>query len=919
MSILDTRISKLKGIPGGRACERLMYEIGYARRVSNVQGGRWDELILNAVSMVEKAYAEDGVLTDGKALAAEQALMPMQADCKKYKLMLCGHAHIDMNWMWRYDETVQITIDTFLTVLKLMREFPDFTYSQSQASVYRIIEENAPEMLDEIRQRIREGRWEVSASTWVEADRNMSSAEAVARHHLYTLKYLPKVLGIERPEIDFEPDTFGHHRNTPELLSQAGVKYYYHCRGLDGKTLYRWRAPSGSEVLVYREPFWYGDTVKGDMADFVPEFCEQFGVEAGLRVYGVGDHGGGPTRRDINRIIDMQSWPIYATVEFGTYAKFFAQAAKAKKEVPVVDDELNAIFVGCYTTQTRIKKGNRYGERLMAEAEGINAIAHAVAGAPYRNDRFEAGWRNVLFNQFHDILPGSGVMDTREYAMGLYQETYAVANSARRMSMKAIADRIDTSMIKAQPSREDTSTGAGVGFKVEESINLAPVEAGQGATRIYHLFNGCEFDREEVTELTVWDYSKDLGEMEVTDAYGNPIEHQIVEQGFNGYWGHDYTKVYVLAKVPAMGYATVVIRPKEDVDAPFSFFRDHRVEKDELWVLENDKIIAECDPAVHEGAIVITEKGEQGGVYVVEGFRMVTEDASRGMTAWVTGDEITNEPIKGICMKRTVEGSLYNELTATVQLTEKSRMTYKIGLVKGSRRVTVSAECHWLETADTNLKRVPQLRFMAMAERTNCNEYTYDIPGGMIKRGLSAQELPGLRYIADDRMILLTDSKYGYRGDVGRFGVTLIRSSYDPDPYPELGVHRFKIEVGLTDSRDQMDRVRTAQRFMSPITPVSGERHEGSLPVESSFVRVKRGTVELYAVKLSEDKKALVLRGMELVGDGRQVEIELGVKVKRAYLTDTLEEKEGVEAKVEGGCLKFEARPFGLFTIRAEL
>ena len=917
MSILDTRISKLKGIPGGKVSERLMHEISYARRVSNVQGHRWDELILGAVAMVEKAYAEDGVLTDAKALAAEEALLPMQADCKKYKLMLCGHAHIDMNWMWRYDETVQITIDTFLTVLKLMREFPGFTYSQSQASVYRIIEENAPEMLDEIRQRVKEGRWEVSASTWVEADRNMSSAEAVARHHLYTLNYLPKLLGIERPEVDFEPDTFGHHRNTPELLSQAGVKYYYHCRGLDGQTLYRWRAPSGSEVLVYREPFWYNDTVKGDMADFVPEFCEQFGVEAGLRVYGVGDHGGGPTRRDINRIIDMQSWPIFATVEFGTYARFFTQAAKATKNVPVVDQELNSIFVGCYTTQTRIKKGNRYGERLLAEAEGVNAIAHAVTGAPYRNERFEAGWRNVLFNQFHDILPGSGVTDTREYAMGLYQESYAVANSARRMSMKAIADNIDTSMIQAAPYKEDVSTGAGVGFRVEESVNLAPVEAGQGATRIYHLFNACAFDREEVVELTVWDYSKDLGEMEVTDAFGKPVEHQIVEQGYNAYWGHDYTRVFVLAKVPAMGYATVVVKPREDVTTPVNFIHYEGVEQDDEWTLENDRLIVECDPAVHKGALVITEKAT-GEVVIADGFRMVIEDASRGMTAWVTGDPIEDKRVSGICMKRTAEGALYNELTASVQLSEKSSLTYRISLSKGSKEVVISAESHWLEAADTHLKRIPQLRFMVMADEADRCEYTYDVPGGVLQRAISHQEQPGLRFIAGGRTMLMTDSKYGYRGDVGQMGVTLIRSSYDPDPYPELGVHRFRLAVGLTDSECPVERTQRAAAFLSPITPVSGEKHEGRLAAESSFVRVKQGDIELYAVKLSEDKKALILRGMELCGGG-EVEIEVGVDVKKACLTDTLEEKAGEEIVVENGCLKFTARPYGLINIRAEL
>ncbi|MBQ2956399.1 MAG: alpha-mannosidase [Clostridia bacterium] len=918
MSILDTRISKLKGVPGGKASERLMYEIKYARRVSNVLGGKYDDLILKAIDCIEVACAADGVLTDRSAAEAEQMLLPMQADCKKYKLMLCGHAHIDMNWMWRYDETVQITIDTFATVLKLMREFPEFTFSQSQASVYRIMEENAPDMLEEIRKRAQEGRWEVSASTWVEADRNMSSAEAVARHHLYTLNYLPKLLGIDRPQVDFEPDTFGHHRNTPELLSQAGIKYYYHCRGLDGQTLYKWRAPSGAEVLVYREPYWYNDTVKGDMAEFVPDFCEQFGVESALRVYGVGDHGGGPTRRDLNRIVEMQTWPTFPVIEFGTYARFFEQAARATKDIPVVDQELNSIFVGCYTTQTRIKKGNRYSERMLSEAEGVNAIAHAVAKTPYRHARFEAGWRNVLFNQFHDILPGSGVTDTREYAMGLYQEAYAVANSAKRLSMKAIADRIDTSMVPAAPFAEDVSTGAGVGFKVEESLDPAPVEAGQGATRIYHLFNACAFDRTEVTELTVWDYSKDLGEMEVTDVYGRPVEHQIVEQGYNTYWGHDYTRVYVRTTVPAMGYQTVVVRPKEDVDTPVSFIHYEGVEQDDLWTLENDLITVECDPAVHKGSLIITEKAT-GEVVIADGFRYVVEDSSRGMTAWVTGDPISDERLSAISMKRTVQGELYNELTASVDVGQQSRMTYKIGLSKGSRDVVISAEVHWLENSDRDKKRVPQLRFMVMADDCARSEYAYDVPGGWVKRGVSQQEQPGIRYIAGGRVLLMTDSKYGYRGDVGQMGVTLIRSSYDPDPYPELGVHRFKLAVGLTDDECAMARAKRASAFASAITPVSGEHHEGSLAAEKSFIRVRKGSAEIQSVKLSEDGRALIIRGVAPCQSDLDIEIELGVGVKKAYLTDTLEEKTGDAVAYENGTLSFTARAWGMFTIYAEL
>jgi alpha-mannosidase len=227
--------------------------------------------------------------------------------------------------MWGWDETVSITLETFRTMLDLMKEYPDYTFSQSQASVYRVVEDHDPAMLDEIRARVKEGRWEVTASTWTETDKNIPSGESQARHILYTKAYLSKLLNIDPDslDIDFEPDTFGHNANVPEILNKGKVKYYYHCRGYEGHNLYRWTAPSGASILAYREPIWYNAHIEPSMAYYVPEFCNKNGLDTMLKVYGVGDHGGGPTRRDIERIIDMNSWPVFPTIKFGTFKEYF--------------------------------------------------------------------------------------------------------------------------------------------------------------------------------------------------------------------------------------------------------------------------------------------------------------------------------------------------------------------------------------------------------------------------------------------------------------------------------------------------------------------------------------------------------------------------------------------------------------------
>ena len=256
------------------------------------------------------------------------------------------------------------------------------------------MEEYFPEMTDEVKKRVAEGRWEVTASTWVEADRNMPSMESMARQLLYTKKYLSGLLNIahESLNIDYEPDTFGHNINVPEILSDGGVKYYYHCRGFDKHTLYNWKAPSGRSVLVFREPSWYNWNVNGRSALMVPDFCKTHGLKAMLRVYGVGDHGGGPTRRDIERIIEMNNWPIFPEFRFGTYGEFFRMAEKNKEAYPTVEGELNFVFDGCYTTQTRQKKANRESEAMLFKAEGASAMANLAVGRPYKSRDFTVAW-----------------------------------------------------------------------------------------------------------------------------------------------------------------------------------------------------------------------------------------------------------------------------------------------------------------------------------------------------------------------------------------------------------------------------------------------------------------------------------------------------------------------------------------------
>ena len=180
-----------------RANTRILSELEFALHLSEGENGRYDGVLEEALDYLLACMQEQGVLTDQACEKAEEILSPMEAAAKEYKLILASHAHIDMNWMWSFDETVAVTLATFRSILHIMDQYPDFCFSQSQAAVYKIVEEYDPDLMEEIKKRIAQGRWEVTAAAWVETDKNMPDGESLLRHIRYTKEYLSQVWGVK--------------------------------------------------------------------------------------------------------------------------------------------------------------------------------------------------------------------------------------------------------------------------------------------------------------------------------------------------------------------------------------------------------------------------------------------------------------------------------------------------------------------------------------------------------------------------------------------------------------------------------------------------------------------------------------------------------------------------------------------------
>lgn len=917
--------------------KRILSELSYLIEVSDADDKKYKDLLEQEIEKIYQYVQVNGAITKEMALEAEADLESMKGEAKKYSVLLIAHAHMDMNWMWGFNETASLTIDTIKTMLKLMEEYPDFIFSQSQASVYKIAEQYHPELLDEIRQRVHEGRWEVTASTWVENDKNMSGNEAIIRQMLYAKKYLSKLLDIkeETLEIDFEPDTFGHNINMPEILNAGGIKYYYHCRGYNKEHVYRWRAPSGAEVIVYREPIWYNDSVaEYDGLAYVPSFCRKYGLHTAMKLYGVGDHGGGPTRKQIERWIEMQQWPLMPEIRFGTLREFFKSLEAVREQLPLVEGELNYIFTGCYTTQSRIKRANKLGEDRIKESEAIDALAHITLPEYRTPSQYDKAWEKILFNQFHDILPGSGVTDTREYAMGVFQEAAAASQISMNHALGKLCENIDTTCFSGCKVNSDESYGAGAGFGTDNASGVLTGFVGRsgGKKRLISVFNPTQYDRKEFIKVVLWDWDGDLANICIKDAEGNIAEHDVLKERVE-YWAHIYHELLIFCDVKAFGYQTYVIEDCgtetlgiEWAKLSTSPAEDPRVDHitDMPVILENKYMKAIFAPDTMKLLSLLDKESNREKITVPSGmFHYVVENPVNEMTSWRVGsytksidlNENAHIRVTNVCKKRFIQKAEYE-----IPFGE-SNIKVNLVLRENSKVLEYEVKIDWREFGSIE-KGIPQLNFSVPSGQP-ISRYYCAVPMGIIEREPIAQDVPCIGFMAgqykdekDQALMLMSDCKYGFRGYNDAVQVTLLRGAFDPDKTPDIGEHSLKLGIGLCSS-DLSELNQAYEKFVHPMYTCSHSAHSGQLPLSGQFIEMNGKSV-LTALKSAEDKNGIVMRFINLYNEKDFVRLKCRKSIVKAEKMDALENKIA-DLRTDDTYVHFTVEPNAIATIRVVL
>lgn len=800
-------------------------------------------------------------------------LKPISEYAKRFTLQFASNAHIDAAWLWRKKETEEVAKRTFSAVMNMFKARPDFTYTQSQAALYEWMKKDYPSLFNQIKDYVASGRWEISGGMWVEPDCNLPGGDSWARQLLFGQKFFKENFS-KKARIGWNPDSFGYNWNLPQFMLLGGLdafitqKIGWNDTNVFPYRLFWWQSPDGSKILTYF-PFDYVNTIEDpfQLVDWLRQFEANTGLTKLLVLFGVGDHGGGPSLEMMARIDQLKNLFVYPQIEFNTAQNYIDWIRKHDlSSLPIWNDELYLEYHrGTATTQSNIKKWNRESEVLLTTTEKFSSISKIFGGKNY-HDKINDAWKNVLFNQFHDILPGSGIREIYIDAEQDYKEANELGNFVLNKSLKSIAQNINTSFIK------------------------------DGKALI--VFNPLSWDRNDVVKVGL--EKGDENNYLIFDENGTEIPIQIIQK-------NKLTReiIFIAKDVPALGYKTFVMKST-----------DTKLEKNNVEVktksvteIDNEFFIVKVNPSTGWVSSIFDKRFKKELLSGEANKLQLLEDKPSAWDAWnigLTGVEypatfrkielIENGPVRKVlrCYRDYLKPGVKKEFPT--EDFPNSFFVQDIILYNGIDRIDFKTDVEWYE--DKTMLKV------AFPFNINDTVATYEIPFGMVKRSTTLKrqwdkgkwEVNAQKWadISDDNygVSLLNKSKYGYdtKGNVMR--LSLLRSPKWPDPTADRGIHSFEFSLYPHEKRvEQSETVYKGYEFNYPLLAIITESHEGNLLTKHSFVQILPKNAILTSIKQAEDDStALIFTIYESIGKDCEVNLSLPFKPSKVFESNFMEE-----------------------------
>ena len=756
---------------------------------------------------------------------------------------MIGNAHIDPVWLWQWPEGYQEVRATFQSAVERMDEYPDFVFTCDSSLFFQWVEESDPALFARVEEHVAGGRFQIVGGWWVEPDCNLPGGESFVRQALYGQRYLRDTFGITAT-VGANLDSFGHNATIPQILRKSGCDSYVFLRpGPKEKELeapiFWWESPDGSRVLAYRIPHEYcapkdyiGEHIEKAVAS-LPDDDEDYAV-----FYGVGNHGGGPTKANLEQIARMGLEP--------SSLRTFFDAAAGNGDRPVVRGELQHHAPGCYTTHSGIKRWNRRAENLLQRAEKWSVVADSLGLRPYPLEELTHAWKLVLFNQFHDTLAGTSIEPAYEDARDQLGHASSLAADAFNAAAQSIARQI----------------------RIEPEEEMRPVV----------VFNPHAWELRADVEVE-YTWTREQGH-HVVDDEGEAVPMQLTRplttmSGMRSRFAFPVV-------VPPLGYRTYRIRLGAVEGESIGCSDTH---------LENAHLRLELDPAtgriaklVHKSSGVDLAAPDAKHAVVIDdrtdtwGHGVVAYDQEVGEFDCVGVRLLEQGPVRGIVRVESSYGS--------------STLREDYVLAADAPYVDVRVALDWHEPL-----KLLKLRYPTSVDAGSA---TFETPYGHLERPTNGDEEPGQSWVdvsgGDGGLTVINDAKHGYDVRGADVGISAVRSPvwawHDPRELEEggdfehmdLGRQTFRVRL-VPHGGDwrEAEVVRRAAELNQPPFALIETFHEGPLQQQRSFAADDGGSVLLSVLKGGEDG-GYAVRAYETAGQPARASFDvLGTAIEAQF------------------------------------
>jgi alpha-mannosidase len=800
------------------------------------------------------------------------------------RLACVAHSHLDIAYHWKVVQTVQKNARTCLIQLRLMERYPELGYAHSQAWAYETLEQYYPELFEEVKQRITEGRWEIVGGLYVEPDCNLLSAESLARQVLYGQRYFRETFGLAVDNC-WLPDVFGNTAILPQILKLGSIDYFvsnkmstWNDTNLFPHNNFRWRGLDGSEVYACVPPVHFITWFEPDQViESWDAFLDKDTCDESLHMFGFGDGGSGVTEGMLEHYQRLKRSPGVPRLRLTSGQEYLHTAFAQPERLAVWDGELYLeMHRGTFTTKGALKRENRRGEFLAQETETLctlaalhNASYDSALDWPYPADALREAWKKLLLNQFHDILPGSHTEAVYDEAMDTYAQMRAVFETLCNQALDLLAPCADEDQVCVLNPFSDRRGG------------LAQFDVADGLDPANQALGDDEGDR-------------------------YPLQKQVLPGGGE-------RMITAVPSTPPLGACNLsIVRSRENRSSDelratpstlenrfFHSLFDGRRRLVRLVDKCRRREVVPVGAQANEWQLFEDKPGKYNAWDILPNY----QDHSVPIPDWESAEVVEEGPLSVALRMRRTFGS--------------SRAEQVIRLYADVPRIDFETWIDWQETE--------RLLKVAFPLTVKARHYTTDTSAGGLERdnhqNTSWQQArfevcthkwtdlsEGLFGVA-----LLSDCKYGVdvQGNVLR--LSLLRAPIRPDPTSDRGEHRFTYSLYTHDGDWRRGGVvETAYDLNWPLVARRGRQAAQAFPP----LTIDTPALKVQALKLAEDGSGdVVVRLVELYGSRGTASVQMGFPVKSAVLCNLLEQPlQQVDRAGDKIALTFQ--PYQILTLR---